>query len=139
MSDISTTNERYQQRCKGTTRNGEPCQAWAIEGRHYCFWHAPSAAAERRQAQARGGRARHGRHLETGGDLEELQLQSVGDTLAILGMAIQDTARLENSVARNRALGYLCGVAIKAFEVSELEERMAALERTLELRKGDQQ
>ncbi len=138
MATITTTNDRYPQRCKGTTCNGDPCQAWAIEGSDYCFWHAPSAAAERQLAQARGGRARHGRHLETGGDLEELQLRSVGDTLAIVATAIRDTARLENSVARNRCLGYLCGVAIKAFEVSELEARMVEIERTLKLREENQ-
>lgn len=54
MSDVTTANGRYPQRCQGTTRSGEPWQAWAIEGSNYCFWHAPSAAAERRQAEARG-------------------------------------------------------------------------------------
>ena len=59
-----------------------------------------------------------------------------GDTLRILTEAINDVRALENSVARSRALGYLCGVVIKAFEVTELEGRMQALETILKEREG---
>lgn len=133
MEGITTA---YPRKCKATTKAGKPCRAWAMEGSDYCYMHNPATAAERKAAQARGGKARHGRHLETGGDPDELQLEGVADTLAILATAIKDTARLENSVARNRALGYLASVALKAFEITELEERMEALERALKLREG---
>lgn len=135
MSDTTTA---YPRRCTATTRKGDPCRAWAIEGSDFCYMHDPGKAAERAAARSRGGKARHGRHLDTSGDPDSLELAAPGDAVAIVATAIRDTARLENSVSRNRALGYLCGVALKAFEITELAERMETIERTLAKREENQ-
>lgn len=46
-------------RCKATNRQGEQCGAFAIANSDYCFMHHPARAAQRREAQRRGGQARH--------------------------------------------------------------------------------
>ena len=51
--------------------------------------------------------------------------------IQLLVRAVNDLLSLENSVQRARTLGYLGGVAIKALEVGNLEERVAELERVL--------
>ena len=58
-------------------------------------------------------------------------LGTVTDIRRLLEVAAFDTLGLENSVARSRAIAYLCQVAYKGLEVGQMEERLAALEETV--------
>ena len=118
-------------RCQALTRDGTPCQAYALEGSDYCFHHDPDRAAERRQARSKGGHARHGRHVGPVGQAEPADLGSMADVAALLRRTINQTLQLENSLQRARTLGYLSNLFIKALEMSNLEARIAVLEHTL--------
>lgn len=61
-------------------------------------------------------------------------LGAVAPIRRILEIAVFDTLSLENSVARSRTLAYLAQVALKALEVGEFEERLQALEATVQPR-----
>jgi uncharacterized small protein (DUF1192 family) len=50
---------------------------------------------------------------------------------ALLEETVSTTLAQENTGQRSRTLGYLLGLALKALEVGELEERIAALEERL--------
>jgi len=108
-------------RCKAKNRKGEPCAAYALSGSDFCYWHDPERAEERRAA-------RHGRKLGATGDAGPVTLDTVADVLPILADELTAVLSLEKSVSRARAVGYLAGVVLRAFEVSELQERVAALE-----------
>jgi len=123
-------------RCKATNRKGEPCAAYAVQGSDFCYWHDPERAEARRANSAKGGFARHGRKLGATGDAGPVTLDTVADVLPILAGELTALLSLETSVSRARGVGYLCGVVIKAFEVSELQERVAALEVALRLREA---
>ena len=118
------------QRCKGTTKAGEPCRGFAVGNGGFCFTHDPGRAEERRAARSKGGAARHGRKLRN--DHAPVTLASIADLLPLLEQAVNDVLSLENSIARARTIGYLAGVAVRAFEVTELAERIAALEAAIE-------
>ena len=123
MDVISTTS-----RCTAVNRSGQPCGGWAVGDSEFCFAHDPDRAAERAAARAKGGRARHGRTIGVFGDGGTLTLATTAEVLDVVRQAIRDARTLENSIARARVLGYLAGVALKAFEVTDFEERIAALE-----------
>ena len=55
-------------------------------------------------------------------------LRDIPSIQAVLEAAIRDTSRQENSTARNRTLGYLAGIALRAVELGALEDRLSALE-----------
>jgi len=112
--------------CQATNRRGEPCQAYAVKGSSFCFWHSPERAHERKEASSAGGRARHGRSVAVAG--EPVRLASLSDVVSLLEQAVSDVLVLENSIQRARCLGYLCGVAVKALEVSDIEQRIVRLE-----------
>ena len=59
------------------------------------------------------------------------QLRNVGSVQALIERAVGDTLVQENSAQRSRTLGYLAGMALRALEVGELEERLTALEARL--------
>ena len=118
--------------CKATNARGQPCASYAVEGSAFCFWHCPELAEERKQARSAGGRARHGRSgvLQDGSGVL-VPLKSMSDVVNLLEQTVRDLLTLENSISRARAVGYLAGVAVKALEVSELEDRIARLEEKL--------
>lgn len=117
--------------CKATTKRGGPCAAYALPHSDFCFHHDPACSRERNEARRKGGRARHGRKIQVAADVPSVALQEVRDVLPLLSQAIRDVLLLENSIARARAIGYLAGVAVRALELSELEDRVAALETSL--------
>jgi hypothetical protein len=121
-------------------RRGEPCGAYALEGKRFCFWHDPDNQDAAQAARSAGGRARHGRDIGTtgGDDAEAGDLETVAGWAAILAQAGRDVLRLENSIARARALGYLAGQAVNVLQVAELEAQLEELRQTLEALKHEQ-
>jgi hypothetical protein len=89
--------------------------------------HSPETVEERQDARSRGGRARHGRSLEVVVDAER-EFKTLSDMVGMLSDAIKATLALENSVSRNRALGYLARAWADVYEVGELEGRVQRLE-----------
>jgi len=124
-------------RCQAITQDGTPCQAYAVAGSDYCFHHDPARAVERRDARSRGGRARHGRHVGPVGQAEPIPLETMADVATLLRRTIDDTFQLENSLQRARTLGYLANLFLKALDMADLEQRVMAIERALEMRENE--
>ncbi len=97
----------------------------ALQGQKRCFAHHPAKRQERAEARRRGG---HNRRRPKSAPPQSLELSSVAEVRSLLETAARDTLVLENSVARNRTLAYLAGVVLKALEVGQLAERVAAME-----------
>jgi hypothetical protein len=128
---MTTTGKRQ---CAGYNRRGEPCGCAPLQDSDFCYFHDPDTAEKRRASRAKGGRARHGRHLGGDGDPDPVTIKKPGDVLPVLSEAINDVRRLENSVNRARAIGYLCGVIVKAFDVTNMQQELAALRAVLAAR-----
>jgi hypothetical protein len=125
QNDVTTTN-----RCQASTKAGQPCQGYAGVGSTYCFIHDPEKRAKRKEARSAGGKARHRRRI-TWADEEiraAVRIRSVDDVLALLERAVVGEMQLENSHSRNRTIASLAAAALRALEVGELEQRLAALE-----------
>ena len=95
----------------------------------WCFSHDPARASERARARKKGGLNR--RVPKTERERSEIQLRSVASVQEVIETAVADTFLQQNSVQRSRTLGYLAGLALKALEVGELEERLAILEASM--------
>ena len=98
-----------------------------------CFWHDPAHAQEAAEARRLGGLRRR-KEGTVAGAYEFEGLDSVPKIRRLLEIATVDTLSQENSISRNRTLAYLAQMALKALEVGEHEERLAALETLLEPR-----
>jgi hypothetical protein len=111
-----------------------PCEAWAVEGSEFCFFHDPQRAGERALAQSTGGRNSH-RQLAGLPDAQPPQTpQCIADTMAqvIAGVLRGEVdPRIANSAA------YCAATLIKAIEISDLERRVEALERANESDRGN--
>lgn len=123
--------------CKAITRSGQSCRAYALAGSDYCFRHDPTKAAERQQASAKGGYARHGRQIGNVGPAEPVTLTSVQDVVKLLESEVNAVLGLEVSLSRAQTIARLALAFVKCFEVSELQQRLAAIEWALKLRKEE--
>lgn len=110
--------------CTFIKANGERCQARKLAGEEFCYFHSPEVVLSRAEARRRGGLRRHGDKGKTG----SYKIKSSQDVLSILEDAINDTCALEQTQGRAKTLGYLCQIILKGFEVTEIENRLLALE-----------
>ena len=119
--------------CKATATDGSPCRANPLQDSDYCLMHDPEHAEEMQEARRLGGLRRR-REKVTQDAYSVGDLEDVGEVRRLLQIAVLDTLSLENSIARSRTLADLSQVALKALEVGELEERLKALETTVQPR-----
>jgi hypothetical protein len=130
------TSNASNRRCEATNARGEPCGAWAMHGSRYCYFHDPAMAVARRQSNAKGGKARQGRVIGPADPtfVEEVghrHFRTLADIVAMLEVAIRQTLVLENSIRRNRTLGYLARCFADVYETGELERRLEDVEARL--------
>jgi hypothetical protein len=112
--------------CKASKPNGSRCEATALAGSDFCFFHDPSRAADRREAQALGGQHNRMRTLDQA--LPDVKIENSGDVTALLSQTINQVRKgmIDPRVAN--AVGYLANLVIKTFEQNELEKRIARIE-----------
>jgi hypothetical protein len=107
-----------------------------LKGEEWCFSHHPDREAERIAARKQGGRRNRvrGTVLTLAEDESALPLE-LGDMKAVqtaLNLIWRDTLRQENSGQRSRTLVAVALAAMKALEVGEYEERIRALEQSVQ-------
>ena len=113
--------------CRGTNKDGAPCRAPRLRDGDFCFWHSPEHAAEAAEARRLGGlRRRKEATVQGAYDLDGLD--AVQQARRLIEIAATDTLALENSIARSRTLAYLAQVALRAYQQTELSDRLRALE-----------
>jgi hypothetical protein len=113
--------------CRARRADGQPCRAAPLLDRDFCAAHDPADAEAMAEARRLGGLRRR-REVTVSGAYDFQGIDSVPDIKRLITVAIVDTLSLEASIARNRTIGYLAQVSLKALEVGEFEERLAALE-----------
>lgn len=116
--------------CFHTKNDGSPCGMAPLDARDYCWAHDPENARDRAEARKRGGlNRRTPKGGSGGGDGGEPQrYRSVEAIQELLERTVADTLLQENTDKRSRTVATLAGSLMKALEVGEWEERLAALE-----------
>ena len=124
--------KRVPRSCKATKQDGSDCQTAALPGSAFCFFHDPSRAEERRDAQALGGRQNRMKTLNA--TAADVKIENCGDVVALISETINQVRKgvIDPRVAN--AVGYLANVLVKAFERDELETRIERLEALLKSR-----
>lgn len=119
------------------TKTGKPCSAWALRDEAECFRHAPAYAEAAREASRLGGlRSSNEATVQQIFDLQALD--TTEDIQRLLRIAVVDALALPNSVPRVRVLVSLATEARRLQEHSDLELRIAELERAVKHRVTDQ-
>ena len=116
--------------CTAIAHTGRRCGAGPMSESDYCFWHDPDHAEEAAAARKLGGHRRK-REATVSGAYEFEGLNGPQDLKRLLEIACFDALALETSIARVRAIIAIVQAGAKLFEVTDLAERLDALEATL--------
>ena len=116
--------------CEHEREDGVRCRARPMAGARFCFRHnpEPAVAAQRDAANRRGGRARARAVAVLPADTPDLELNSVSDVVALVGVTINQVRRGQLDCKQANAVGYLSSVLLRALEAGDLAERVAVLE-----------
>ncbi len=116
--------------CKGVKADGTRCQAPPVLDGEYCFWHDPEHRQDAAEARRLGGLRRR-REATLAGAYDLGELDGIAEIRRLVRIAVLDTLGLDNSVARNRAIGALAQVSMALLEKGELADRLGAVEAAL--------
>lgn len=103
------------------------CKAQSLKDGEYCFQHSqrPEIVEKRKAARSKGGSRGKLRIVD--------RINTIQDVKRIITETLNElrSSPTDNIVAKARAIGYLCGVALTTIEKADLEERIARLEESL--------
>lgn len=116
--------------CQQKTKTGSPCRAYAVTGSNYCWSHDPGLRTQRTQARQNGGTARHGRKILYSTSAP-VTLNTIADVLKLLESEVNAVLMLEISLSRGQTIARLAGAFVSAFQVGEIEQRVALIEARL--------
>jgi hypothetical protein len=120
--------------CTAKNAQGEPCRQAPLTDRDLCFWHDPEQAQAAADARRLGG-LRRKREGTLAGVYDFQGLRTPEDAIRLLEIAAYDALALDNSVARASVIVRLVAAGARLFEVTDLADRLAALESVMEPRK----
>jgi hypothetical protein len=120
-------------RCSATTKRGNPCRAAAVSGSQFCGLHGdPARAAELGRL---GGRKN--RHYVETDEVTIAPPSTPEDVKNLLAQAMADVRARKLDPRIASTLTYMSGAFLKAFETTEMEQRLTRLEKELQQKKEE--
>lgn len=119
--------------CEFIKQNGEQCGAYAGENSVYCISHNPEMQDVKRAAVQKGGAAENYQKLNL--ELTPFTIDSPSDVSSAVVQTINElrSGKVPPKIANT--IGYLLGIALKAFEVAEIDRKIEAIDRVILERK----
>lgn len=116
-------------RCVYIKEDGEQCRGFAIKDSEYCLSHDPDMQEARLDRARRGGASESYEKLEL--NLPPLDIKDSEDIVQSILQIINEvrTGQIPPRVATT--IGYLLGIALKAYEVSGVDKKVEAIEKAL--------
>jgi hypothetical protein len=131
LGGVSSMKNRNHSVCQKTKVDGSQCEASALTGSRFCYFHDPSKAHERQVAQQAGGIARSRRAAVLPLETPDWQVRKMSDVVELLGETLNQVRRGQLDPKVANSVAYIAGILLKALERGPLEERIASLEEIL--------
>jgi len=112
--------------CAAKKRDGGGCNAAALPGSRFCYFHSPQHVSARREAQSLGGRGN--RMMTLPPTTPDVQVKTCTDVVSLLSQTINQVRRGEIDPRVANAIGYLANLVLAATGHQELESRIEELE-----------
>jgi hypothetical protein len=120
---------RISKTCSATKKDQSNCQVPVIPGSEFCYFHDPSNAEKRREAQAQGGRQNRMKTLES--TAPDVKVEDCGDAIALISETINHVRKGKIDPRVANSVGFLANILLKAMERDKLETRIEQLEALL--------
>lgn len=117
-------------KCTFTKPDGTKCEANAMNGGEFCYFHNPDISeAEKRATQTNGGKARA---LTISEPLTAIEITKPEDTINLLVDTINRVRAGTLDIRIANCLGFLSDKLLKAFEISNLNGRVEIIEQVIQ-------
>jgi hypothetical protein len=115
-------------RCKHIYQDGSQCKAHCVRGREFCFSHCPETRQQKHEASVKGSRI-----LQIGvkADLERIDIKTPSDIVRLLTVTIDEVRMGKLHPKIGNTIGFLAGQLIKAYEFSNLDQKIEKLKSVL--------
>lgn len=115
--------------CSAAKPDQSTCNAPALRGSKFCFFHDPSKESERLEAQSHGGRQNRIKTLQ--GTTPDARIDDCRDAIALLVQTINQVRKGEIDPRIANSVGFLTNILMKALDHHEIENRIEQLEALL--------
>ena len=135
MKDGTTEKlKSFKKPCQAIKPDGSRCQAAALPGRDFCFFHDPSQADERREAQSLGGQQNRMKTLDA--SAPDVEIEDCQDVVRLISETINQVRKGQIDPRVANAVGYLANVLIRAVEQGDMEKRLDDLEAVVKTKRA---
>lgn len=120
-------------RCAFINENDQQCRGYAIKDSEYCLSHDPDMEEMRIDRARKGGASESYEKLNL--NLPPLTITNSSDIVQGLLVLVNEvrTGQIPPRVATT--IGYLLGIALKAYEITEVEQKVERIEQVIVERK----
>jgi hypothetical protein len=118
--------------CEHIKPDGRRCQARAVAGSRWCFFHDPAKAEARKNASRSGGKRSHRPAATLPAGAADAPLKTVGDVVNLLAETISQVRKGAIDTRIANAVGYLGSVLLRALEGDELARQVEELRRQVD-------
>ena len=117
------------EQCIFIKKDGKRCGSYPVEGSSYCINHEPRMQDKKLDAVKSGGAATS--YEKLGLTLPAMTISTPGDVVTAAVQTVNEVrmGQLPPKVAST--IGYLLGIVLKAYEVSNLDQRVEMIESVL--------
>ena len=112
-------------KCNFIKADNVKCNAHAIKGYKYCFFHSDEHKSQRSEAVAKGGKT----VKKNLGHTEIIKIRNSGDVQVLLEDTVNDLRQGKISNKTAHTISYLAGNAMKAFEQYKKEKDAEKVDR----------
>ncbi len=118
-------------RCAYLKEDGGRCRAKPLHDSTFCFFHDPETAAKRDAARKAGGVERSRRAAVLPADTPDRPLTTAAEVGRLLADTINQTLRGQVDPRVSNNIGYLAGILVKVLAQTDVEQRVARLEKVI--------
>lgn len=119
--------------CSFIKKDLKRCKAYAITGSMYCLSHNMEMRDAKHEAVQKGGQAESYKKLDL--KLPPFEITQPADVTKAIVQTINELRDGQLPPRIANTVGYLLGIALKAFEVSEIDDKIEAIDRIILERK----
>lgn len=119
--------------CEFIKQNNKHCGAYAVQNSQYCINHEESMKETKHNAVAKGGSSDSYQKLNL--NLPPLTIDNPSDVTSAVVQTINELRSGTVPPKIANTIGYLLGIALKAFEVAEIDRKIEAIDRIILERK----
>lgn len=116
-------------KCEFIKPDGQKCEAYAVKGTSFCYFHNPDISdEEKKEAQTNGGA---NRALTLKEPLPAMPIASQDDAVLLVADTINRVRAGKLDIRTANCLGFLADKLLKALEASQTNDKLEKIERLL--------